>query len=285
MNNLIFENMKKVAVFNGLINGEKYDNVADYNAKMNELLQNNIEVQASSSTSIKYVTDESVHTSGYVSTCTDCDCANGVCTCASTNVDEDLSFYPYMEDDDPFYLDLLVTEDPVTNQEAYVEAQKVLEKCYRYILNELDSTDVTNEDRKEYYDSIVEILSNIDADIVHNNNAMDSINAKRKKLSDDFDAEMSRLAREEELLKGAAKVSGMFKAYYGDVSNEILISIKEHESEASKYDKNNNKKNCIYNNEISDVNTSCEEKRSQLVADFNALIDKIFGPDAYIYKR
>ena len=285
MNNLIFENMKKVAVFNGLINGEKYDNVADYNAKMNELLQNNIEVQASSSTSIKYVMDESNPTSGYVSTCTDCDCANGVCTHASTNVDEDLSFYPYMEDNDPFYLDLLVTEDPVTNQEAYVEAQKVLEKCYRYILTELNSTDVTNEDRKEYFDSIVEILSNIDADIVHNNNAMDSINAKRKKLSDDFDAEMSKLAREEELLKGAAKVSGMFKAYYGDVSNEILISIKEHESEASKYDKNNNKKNCICNNEISNVNTSCEEKRSQLIADFNALIDKIFGPDANIYKR
>lgn len=273
--------MKKVAVFNGLINGEKYDNVADYNAKMNELLQNNTEVQASSSTSIKYVMDESIPTSGYVSTCTDCDCANGVCTCASTDVDEDLSFYPYMEDNDPFYLDLLVTDDPVINQEAYMEAQKVLEKCYRYILTELNSVDVTNEDRKEYFDSIVEILSNIDADIVHNNNAMDSINAKRKKLSDDFDAEMSRLAREEELLKGAAKVSGMFKAYYGDISNEVMMSIKEHEP----CNLNKNNKSCTCKNETSNVHTSCEEKRSQLVADFNALIDKIFGPDAYIYKR
>lgn len=248
--------MKQVAVFNGLINGVKYDNVVDYNAKMNELLQSGkTEIQASSSTSIKYVDDEPT-----------------VTTTLDVTEDE-LSFIPYMEEDDPFYLDLLVTEDPVANQEAYTEAQRFLEKCYSYTLNELDDEDVSNEDRKVYLNDVMEIVKNINSDITHNNDAMDSIAAKRKKLADDFDAEMSKLTRDEELLAAAAKVSNMFKAYYNDIANEIMTSIKEHDVKTCKTCGGDCESTCTCN----DIETSCEETKSQLVADFNSLIDRIFG--------
>ena len=46
--------MKKT-VFTGTINGQTFDNVADYNKCMMQLLEKGVEVQASSSTSIKEV--------------------------------------------------------------------------------------------------------------------------------------------------------------------------------------------------------------------------------------
>jgi hypothetical protein len=271
MNNLIFENMKKVAVFNGLINGEKYDNVADYNAKMNELLQNNIEVQASSSTSIKYVTDESIPTSGYVSTCTDCDCPDGVCTCAIADVDEDLSFYPYMEEDDPFYLDLLVDEDPLKSQEAYYEAQNVLAKCYANIVNTLNDETIDNDTRKDYLADIREIINNVKNDNNNNNMTLDSILNKRKSLNNDFEqyrlnyeAELAKSNREEDILNSAHNVISMFTAFYEDLENEVMTSIKEHEPA---------KCTCKTN----DVKTECKEVKSQEEHDLLSILGRIFN--------
>ena len=130
--------MAKKTVFTGVINGEKFDNVAAYNARMNELLSQGVEnISAASSTEIRNV-DENVATSGFVSTCTADQCP-GTSDAASTElpVDEDLSFYPYMEDDDPFYLELLVTEDACVNKAALKEAHRIFDKCFPFIANSL----------------------------------------------------------------------------------------------------------------------------------------------------
>ena len=120
MNNKNFIEMAKKTVFTGVINGEMFDNVQAYNARMNELVAAGIEdICASSSTEIKFEEDT---TNEYTTTTTQD---------VATPVDEDLTIYPYMCEDDPFYLDLLVTDDPVTNQEAYAEAQKKVEKAYK----------------------------------------------------------------------------------------------------------------------------------------------------------
>lgn len=255
MNNKNFIEMAKKTVFTGVINGEKFDNVQAYNARMNELIAAGIEdICASSSTEIKFEEDT---TDKYTTTTT------------QDVVDEDLTVYPYMCEDDPFYLDLLVTNDPVTNQEAYNEAQKVLEKCYKYTHDVME--DCCNCERKEYLDDITDIISNIKADIADNARAHDVILAKRVKLTDEFDAAIKELDNELTLLAAADKVTGMFKAYYEDVQNEMLTMIKE------------NKCDCQCNCDDAEVETTVTEKIPQTVADLSSLLKKIFG-DNGIYQ-
>lgn len=287
--------MNKVTVFKGTINGREFDTVEAYNSYMNELVsQGATDIQACSSTSIKYV-DDNVATSGYVSSCTADQCPGSCCavsTAASTELpeeDEDLSLYPYMEEDDPFYLDLLVTNDPVLNHEAYSEAQRVLEKCYRHTLSELDDPNADNEDRKSYLDEVNAIINNIKSDIKANDDTLNGIGAKRVKLRKDFEAELEKLEEQEEILAAARKVADMFEAYYSDVANEVMTSIKEHSCSCDKCNGTCGPDcNCDCHNKTntSEIITSCKEKIPTAVKDLTDLINRIFnGEEIVAYPR
>lgn len=254
--------MKNVTVFQGKVNGKIYDNVVDYNAAITALLESgNTNIEATSSTSIKNVEDEV--TNDCETTCTDC----GECTCDTH--DEDITFYPYMEDDDPFYLDLLVTDNKETNIDAYNEAQKQLEISYRDIVEALYNSETTLEEQKEYLADVNDIITNIKNDIVDTNAAADKINARRKNLTNEFEkykqnyeASLREMDVQMDILNDANRVTSMFKAFYEDVANETILSIKNKEEDVD-HDK---------------ITTVCNEIRPQVVHDFNSLIDKIFGP-------
>lgn len=258
MNNKNTNKMKKVVEFKGIINGVEFNDVAAYNARMNELIQaGETDIQASSSTSVQHVP-----------------VADPVVTTTLDVVDEDLSHFPYMDEDDPFYLDLLVTDDSVRNKEAYKEAQKVLEKCYRYTVESLNvDPDTTNDQRRDYYDEVCEVISEIKDDITNTNNAIASINEKRNTLREEYEREMNRLDGDARILNDALKVGTMFKAYYEDIANETITSIKMHET-------------CDCNGDCGanctcgchdDVETACKEVTPPIVEDFNKLIDRIFN--------
>lgn len=260
MNNLIYKDMAKT-VFKGVINGETFDNVNAYNARMKELLDAGVQdISAASSTEVKMDHDTNAYTT----------------TTTLDPLDEDLSLYPFMCEDDPFYLDFLVTDNAVVNQEAYNEAQKVLEKCYRYTREVME--DCCNCERKEYLNDVNEIIGDINADIADTARAMDVVDAKKKKAEEEYQEEMKKLNKELDILKASDKVAGMLKAYYEDVQNEMLTMIKE--------DQDNRccNKNCEHNVKEPEVTTSVEEKIPQTVADFNSLINRIFG-DYGIYKK
>ena len=271
MNNLIFENMKNVTVFQGKVNGKIYDNVADYNAAITALIEAGVtDIEATSSTSIKTVKDDEV-SNECVTTCTDCDCT---CDCDCTNCtcdicDEDVTFYPYMEDEDPFYLDLLVTNDKEANIEAYNEAQRQLEISYRDIVEALYDPETTTDERKEYLEDINDIIANVKHDIADTNAAADKINVRRKNLANEFEkykqnyeATLREMDAQMDVLNDASRVTSMFKAFYEDVANETMLSIKNNEENV-----NRNK-----------IETTCNEIKPQNVSDLNSLIDKIFGP-------
>ena len=286
--------MAKKTVFTGVINGEKFDNVADYNARINELISKGVEISAASSTEIRNV-DENVATSGFVSTCTADQCP-GTCTAASTELpeDEDLSFYPYMEDDDPHYLDLLATPDKVTNYEAYEEAQKVLEKCYRYTLEALHDEDTDNDERREY-------LENVNIDLKNTERTLDGLSVKYdaakaryeeaiNKAEEAYAKEKKEIAENEVILVAAMKVAEMFQAYYSDVANETILAIKEHDCKCDgtcgpdckcKCHENNNTKT----EKSEEIVTECRETEPTTVRDFNVLLNKIFGSDGLIHRR
>lgn len=264
MNNKTFTDMTKKTAFVGKINGETFDNVASYNARLQELINSGVAVNASSETVVAG---------------TDCNDTNVCADCTSctldvtdtTNEDEDLTIYPYMCEDEPFYLDILVTDDPVTNQEAYTEAQNVLKKCYDY------TNDVVNDwcpcDMKSYVGDIDEILSDINDDIRDTMNAIDKVGARRKKLEESYHRELDKLNKELEILQAADRVSGMFKSYYSDVRENVMHKI------------NSYKGACTCNNHDDDVETTVTEKTPQTEFDFNKLLDVIFGPDVIRTRR
>ena len=266
--------MAKVTVFQGTVNGRNYDNVADYNAAITALIEaGETDIQATSSTTIKNIEDP-VEAGDYTTTCT-CDCGGGCdCTCCE---DEDLSYFPYMDDGDPFYLDLLVTDDPVTNQEAYTEAQKVLEKCYRYITKTLSDPTIPTDKKEQYLKDIQGIISDIKSDIRDTVNAGKSIDAKREKLTRDYNVAMARLEEEEDILDASMDVARMFEAFYQDVENEALTAIKE-----DKRNKYTCKNDDINKNKIV---TECKVAQPERVANLSDLLDKIFGPDWTKYKN
>jgi hypothetical protein len=167
-----------------------------------------------------------------------------------------------------------VTDDPVTNQEAYTEAQNVLKKCYDY------TNDVVSEwcpcDMKSYVEDIDEILSNIDDDIRDTMNAFDKVGAKRKKLEESYHKELDKLNKELDILHAADRVSDMFKNYYSDVRENVMHAINN-------YKDNCNCNNC--NNHNDDVETTVTEKTPQTEFDFNKLLNVIFGPDVIRARR
>jgi hypothetical protein len=251
--------MENKTIFVGVVNGETFDNVAAYNERVKELIEAGVAINASSETKI----------SGKVDSTDSIDSTDSNYTTTTTldPLDEDLSLYPYMCEDDPFYLNLLVTNDPVTNQEAYNEAQKVLEKCYKYTHDVME--DCCNCERKEYLNDLTNIISDIKSDISDNTRARDIVLAKRVKLTDEFDVALKELDDELTLLDAADKVAGMFKAYYEDVQNEMLTMIKENK--------------CDCKCDEPEVETTVTEKVPQTVADLSSLLKKIFG-DNGIYQ-
>jgi uncharacterized protein YoxC len=267
--------MAKVTVFQGTVNGRNFDNVADYNAAITTLIEaGETDIQATSSTTIKNIEDP-VEAGDYTTTCTN-DCCPGGCNCTCCE-DEDLSYFPYMEEDDPFYLDLLATDDPVVNQEAYAEAQKVLEKCYRHITKTLNDPTIPTEKKEQYLLDIQDTISDIKSDIKDTVNAGKSIDAKREKLTRDYNIAMARLEEEEDILNASMDVARMFEAFYQDVENEALTAIKE---------SNRNKCTCK-NNDLNKnkIVTECKVTQPERVANLSDLLDKIFGPDWTKYKN
>lgn len=273
--------MAKITVFQGTVNGRKFDNVADYNAAITALIEaGETDIQATSSTSIKTVEDDEA-SKEYETTCTDCDCpCECDCTsCTCDTFDEDITFYPYMEDDDPFYLDLLVTEDKETNIEAYNEAQRQLEISYRDIVEALYNPETTVEERKEYLTDVNDIITNVKHDIADTNAAADKINVRKKNLTNDFEkyrqnyeAALREMDLQMDILNDASRVTSMFKAFYEDVANETMLSIKNREEDV------NRNKNCKTPCDYNKITTACNEIKPQTVSDLNSLIDKIFGP-------
>lgn len=239
-------------IFKGTVNGETFDNVSAYNARLQELINSGEPVSASSETSVN-IEDEPTNDASYTTTTTlDVD-------------DEDLSIYPYMCEDEPFYLDLLVTDDPVTNQEAYTEAQNVLKKCYDYTLDLVK--DWCSCERETYINDLDEILNDIDDDIRDTLNAIDKVGAKRKRLEESYHKELDKLNKELDILEAADKVSDMFKNYYSDVRDRVnAMNIEEECSCCGK--------SCT--NDV--IETTVTETEPQTEWDFNKLMDAIFGP-------
>lgn len=276
MNNLNIRKMRKT-VFEGTVNGEKFDNVQAYNARLTELLNAGVVVEASSSTRV--VNEETpVPHSGYVRTSTDEVCDAGTSTFAST-IDEDLSYYPYAEDDDPHYLDVLITDAHDVNVEARREMHNIFDKCYMHIADALYDRDIDVDTKKEYLADVRDIINTAKQDKAMNTDALARINARKKEVEDEFrQAEekyhkaMEQIEYDTMILNDAKPVIEDFINFYNSVEAEALQAINEQTT--NRCTCGENKCNCKC--DTSEPITTVTERIPQGIFDFQNVINRIF---------
>lgn len=272
MKNQLILDMEKVTVFKGCINGQEFDNVNDYNARMKELLDAGAEnISASSSTSVKTVKEPQ-----------DCKCGDEapcpceVCTCSNRPngvYDEDASFYPYMDANDPYYLDLLVTEDPAVNAEALNTMEEVFTESYRYICDTLADPKVSQQTRREYLTDVQTILSGLKDDHKHTKKALDSIVRKEAELR----AELKALEGAENVLRDALPVIEKLDEFYRAVECKTLEEITNTDRAAEKTECQC-EQNCQCEQKVP---TKCVETEKTKVYDLNTIINTIFGESLF----
>lgn len=305
----------KRTIFEGTVNGQKFDNVDAYNARLNELLAIGANIEASSNTKIEDVDNipsvaasdiNAINRSGYVSTvtnrnqpemtCTSCTIDSCMpwdeddTTCESDDPfeDDDLSFYPYCESDDPHYLDLLVTYDEDVNAEAIKEMRNTFDKCFKYITDALDDKDVNVNTKKEYLDDIRNIIKELKKDNKYNLEALTEVKNKKIDSSKEYEVEcraleekynerMKQYDTEEYVLRAAKPVIDEFIQFYSAIEAETIESIAEAES-CKHCEMEKTKCQCDCNIDASDVKTEVKESVPQTEWDFNRLMDLIFGP-------
>jgi hypothetical protein len=262
-------NMKKT-IFTGTINGQTFDNVADYNARMMQLLDKGVEIKASSSTSIKEVDTEPID------------------TFASTT-EEGVSLFPFFEEDSKYYLDTLVTLDHERNLAIRQEIRNLLEKCYPYIVGTLTDNDIDIDTKRVYRDSIHELIAGIDNDRSNNLKCKAAIARRRDEAIAKYNAAkieyneaMVKFRNEEFMVDGANPVINLLLDFYRDIEAEAINAVKEHENQdkpvcndteytCSGVDSNKSKP-------ANDVECSVRETQPQTFKDvtdwFNQLLDE-----------
>lgn len=300
----------KRTIFEGTVNGEKFDNVQDYNARVKELMESGQFESASSSTRV-----EEYEHSGYVRTCTDtpsidgvltttadklpwekecdcgrisgcdcgCDCEECACTEQLPWEDEDLSFYPYLDKDDPLYLDLLVTDHRETNREALAEVSRVFEKCKRYIIDALEDPDTDIESKKNYLEDIKEIVENLAADKKDTLEAIKKVEKKAEDLEKEYKEKFLAIDRDRFILEESRPVIDAFLDFYRGVESDIILNIKENTHKPklvfqNRNDVNNNKKTITGVDVDNRIDTGIRESQPQRVDDLQSILDRIFGP-------
>lgn len=249
-------------IFEGTINGETFDSVQAYNARMNELVNSGEVINASSNTRIEYV-----------------DAPTNVPTLepavVETPVDEDLSFYPYMDNDDPFYLDILVATDTDQNRAALDEVDVVLNKCLPYIENALKDKNVKCHTKGEYLADVNEIINSLKKDNEDTVKAKNLLLAKRadltrefNKIKDKYEEDIHNSLMEEILLNGAFPVIDRFIDFYSRVSEIADAEINNCDCNCGK---------CTCKNVEETPQTEICEVESPKVADIQTLLEHIFG--------
>ena len=267
--------MRKL-VFKGIINGEEFSNVEDYNAKMKELLDNNVtNINASSKTTMEEIEDVKCNKNTELSN------AKFVDSTPPSRL------YPFMNDmsNDRYYLDTLIVNDVDKTRANVDEALKILERAYNDICNWLENSNVSLNDKKRYLNDITTIINTL----VHHKEltkvATKAVYDKLKALDDEFTkihneyTKTRKILEEERLILTESKpIIDTFMEFYRDVENEAIVNINEQQNTNKKCDGVNcNGVDC--NCECHEDKVTITEKEPQKeITDIGELLKKIFGP-------
>ena len=215
--------MKKT-VFEGKVNGQVFDNVNDYNACLQAMLDMGKDVEASSSTKI-----------------VECDCECGCdskreCECEKCQkVDNkpmkaNVNFLPGFESDNKSaYIDDLVVLEGSEYDSKLEAIDESMEKIYCDIKTALN--DPTNDLHKNevYLKKVRDIINVIDEDYNKNKEALAKTNTKINSV----ETELNELKEIQDTLYKAELVIEMYGKWYNEVQNMVednLTRLKNSES-------------------------------------------------------
>lgn len=269
-------------IFEGTINGEKFNSVQAYNARMIELMNTGAEVNATSRTKSVNETSEC--------DCSTCDMPHdtamdgykrlidAICSDNETDPDEEITLYPYFNDDEPYYLDALVDDNVESNKAIRNVVADTLNVHWSEIVEFLNCRDVCVRDKKEYLNDVHDIITSINRDHKVNAEAISKINQERIKADADFakakmeyENTMKQLTSNEAILNGATNIINDMLNFYQAVESEGTKVVND-------YNKNNNNCNCTDKScNENQINTNVKETTPQIEMELADVIGKLWG--------
>ena len=195
--------MAKKKVFKGIINGQEFDNVQEYNTRMNELIASGEDIEATSQTSIQDVEDV-------------CAKENENDCCKETSTDEEFvnmlpGFNPRTSLNS--FLDELVTDNPDLDKENFIKVHKYHEDNLPKIIKKINKMDY--HAAKGYLNDINVVLTeitNTDSDV--------------KKSDNDIRERIASLQEELEDIKRCYPVIKEYHDLYQELKCRVVDRIK-----------------------------------------------------------
>ena len=251
-------------IFEGTINGEKFNSVEAYNNKMLELINAGVSIDASSHT--KSVDDTCKKCSGQTRCTCDNSCENkksgheklieAICNSDEGGIEEKElleALYPYFVDEDPYYLDALVGTDKEVNAEALKDVEYNLDYCWDVIKDYFESDECLCQ-KKDYLNDVHDIIASIKHDYKANHDALvkvkderEKCNVELQKAKTEFETakNKNKLAEEEYqnnvqycnslqiVLEDAAKVIDLLSTFYKNVECEGIRILADKKCDCS----------------------------------------------------
>ena len=164
--------MRKL-VFEGIINGKKFDNVQDYNKEMNRLISSgSLNISASSSTHL--VDDSAV-------------AAREPEKVETVRPFDDEDYLPFFNNSTPqYYLDLLVSNDNALNERNRDIAEQEFDKKLTDLKKVLATGTVSIEDAFSFVNKLKEVRSQINNDAEENRTTINEVNEKISQLTNNL---------------------------------------------------------------------------------------------------
>lgn len=211
--------MKKT-VFVGKVNDQEFDNVQDYNACVQAMLDMGKDFQATSSTQVVEVPDED--------TCkSECTCEQ--CTCGKDTSKKNLlpatKFLPaYEKRCDGGYIDEFISIEKDEDYEKYIDmVDEKLNKVYDEVVEAKPRN--TPEQIEVYSNAVNCMVGILNKDYKKTSDALDSTEKKIEEL----EAELEPLYMQSNRLNRAKEVIHMYTEFYNAIQN--VMSGKENSEE------------------------------------------------------
>lgn len=204
------ENNMKKAIFKGTINGQEFDNVNEYNARMTALVEAGESIDATSSTQIKEVCGECGGEE------CECDCNKEECDCncsKESGLEVAVDMLPifggrgYKNINE--FLDHVVSDNDDKNRDAINDINNYLDENHEGVLVKMRSMD--EHSLQNYRHDLANIITILKETIRDNNNAIRNIRTKCKVLD-----------------AGADVLRAIISEYTGliDTADELLVSYR-----------------------------------------------------------
>lgn len=251
-------------IFEGTINGEKFNSVEAYNNKMLELINAGVSIDASSHT--KSVDNTCKKCSGQTRCTCDNSCENkksgheklieAICNADDGGIEEKElleSLYPYFVDEDPYYLDALVGTDKEVNAEALKDVEYNLDYCWDVIKDYFESDECLCQ-KKDYLNDVHDIIASIKHDYKANHDALvkvkderEKCNVELQKAKTEFETAKKKYKLAEEefqnnvqhcnslqiVLEDAAKVIDLLSTFYKNIECEGIRILADKKCDCS----------------------------------------------------